>query len=135
MGFEGVIFSDDLSMKAANCSSEYLDRTRLALNAGCDMALICNDSEKAITVAEKLGNFNNPASQMRLARMHGEKDPLSYNELRKTEKWKRAVGKVESYQESPFGELTIKSNNTINLHKWKILIYQKLFQMLCCLAT
>ena len=107
MEFEGVIFSDDLSMKAANCSEDYLERTQHALNAGCDMALICNASEQAREVAEKLENYNNPASQIRLTRMHGGKNPLSYTALRETERWKNAVTKVDSYQESPFGELTI----------------------------
>lgn len=107
MEFEGVIFSDDLSMKAANCSEEYLERTQRALNAGCDMALICNASEQAREVVEKLEDYNNPASQIRLTRMHGSKNPLSYTALRNSEEWKKAVTKVESYQESPFGELTI----------------------------
>lgn len=107
MEFEGVIFSDDLSMKAANCSDEYLERTKMALNAGCDMVLICNASEQAVAVSELLQNYNNPASQIRLVRMHGGKNPISYRALRKTAKWKQAVKKVESYQESPFGELSI----------------------------
>jgi len=78
--FKGVIFSDDLSMKAAHCdenNNEYLSLTQKALDAGCDMALICNSSENACLVAEQLEGYNNPASQVRLVRMHGGKDPLS----------------------------------------------------------
>jgi len=107
MEFEGVIFSDDLSMKAANCSEEYLERTQRALNAGCDMALICNANEQAKEVVMQMANYNNPASQIRLVRMHGGKHPLTYDALRKTEEWSHAVSRIESYQESPFGELTI----------------------------
>ena len=107
MEFNGVIFSDDLSMKAADCGNEYLERTEMALHAGCDMVLICNASERACEVAEKFENYNNPASQIRLTRMHGGRDPLTYLELRKSEKWQRAVVQVESYQESPHGELTL----------------------------
>ena len=105
--FKGVIFSDDLSMKAADCSTEYWARTHKALQAGCDMVLICNASEQACQVAEKLENYNNPTSQIRLARMHGGKNPLSYLDLRNSEKWRHAVSQVESYQDSPYGELTI----------------------------
>ena len=105
--FKGVIFSDDLSMKAAECSNEYLQRTQEALQAGCDMALICNSSDQACEVAEQLENYNNPASQIRLTRMHGGKDPLLYQDLRNTDEWKRAVEQIESYQDSPYGELTI----------------------------
>lgn len=105
--FEGVIFSDDLSMKAADCNDEYLLRTQKALDAGCDMALICNSSENACLVAEQLGDYNNPASQIRLTRMHGGKNPQAYEELRKSNEWKQAVAQVESYQDSPYGELTL----------------------------
>ncbi len=105
--FNGVIFSDDLSMKAADCGDEYIERIHKALSAGCDMVLVCNASEQACDVAERLENYNNPTSQIRLTRMHGGKDPLSYYELRQTDKWKHAVAQVESYQVSPYGELTI----------------------------
>lgn len=105
--FEGVIFSDDLSMKAADCNDEYLLRTQKALDAGCDMALICNSSENACLVAEQLGDYNNPASQIRLTRMHGGKNPQAYEELRNSSEWKQAVAQVESYQDSPYGELTL----------------------------
>lgn len=40
IGFQGVLISDDLSMKALGGSFE--DRTRAALNAGCDVVLHCN---------------------------------------------------------------------------------------------
>ncbi len=111
MEFNGVIFSDDLSMKAANCgdqdNDEYFLRTQKALNAGCDMALICNSSDNACLVAEQLEGYNNPASQIRLTRMHGGKDPLAYQDLRASKEWSRAVSLVESYQDSPYGELTL----------------------------
>ena len=107
LGFEGVIFSDDLSMKAADCNADYLQRAQKALHAGCDMVLICNASEEACGVIEQLGDYNNPASQIRLARMHGGKDPVSYQDLRNSKKWQDAVSKVESYQNSPYGELAL----------------------------
>lgn len=105
--FKGVIFSDDLSMKAADCGNEYLERTQSALHAGCDIVLICNASERACEVAEKFENYNNPASQIRLTRMHGGRSPLSYLDLRKTKQWQQAIAQVESYQDSPHGELTL----------------------------
>jgi len=111
LDFKGVIFSDDLSMKAALCdgdgSVEYLTHTKKALDAGCDMALICNSSENACLVAEQLENYNNPASQIRLTRMHGGKDPIKYKDLRNTKEWQHAVSQIESYQDSPYGELTL----------------------------
>jgi beta-N-acetylhexosaminidase len=44
IGFNGVIFSDDLTMKGAGNTS--MDKKAIkALNAGCDMVLVCNDSK------------------------------------------------------------------------------------------
>lgn len=57
MGFDGAIFSDDLSMKAAHVAGGVFERTVSALEAGCDVALICNDREGAKSVIEQGDNL------------------------------------------------------------------------------
>ncbi|TVO70508.1 beta-N-acetylhexosaminidase [Sedimenticola selenatireducens] len=100
LNFQGVIFSDDLTMAAAEEAGGYAQRAHAALNAGCDMVLVCNNSAGASEVLEALGDYNNPAAQMRLIRMHGRK--AQHREvLHMDPRWRESVELIALYEESP----------------------------------
>ncbi len=96
--FQGVIFSDDLEMEGANVVGSVADRAEAAINAGCDMVLVCREFDAVVSVLARLKNWHNPTAQLRLSRLHG-KGKVSYESLRADPKWKLAVKKVIAYDE------------------------------------
>jgi len=73
IGFQGVIFSDDLMMEGASTAGGIVARANAALNAGCDMALLGNDSRAQDTLLEGLERRPvAPTLAKRLDRMRGK---------------------------------------------------------------
>ncbi len=93
--FQGVIFSDDISMAGAEAVGGYVDRAHCALAAGCDMVLVCNNQPAAIEVLEKLNVEPDPASQSRLIRMHG-KNEVDFAELKNDEAWQAVSAEISA---------------------------------------
>jgi beta-N-acetylhexosaminidase len=94
LGFQGVIFSDDLLMEGASIMGSVSDRAEAALAAGCDMVLVCDNFTEICNTLERLERFDNPASHLRLARMHG-RHPLSRDQLHNDPHWHQALHAIE----------------------------------------
>ncbi len=73
LGFQGVIFSDDLSMEGAKGEGDVVACARAALSAGCDMILVCNDTPAAERLLDGLGAHDDPVTGLRLVRLHGRR--------------------------------------------------------------
>lgn len=94
LGFEGCIFSDDLSMQGASVAGGPLQRAQAALEVGCDMLLVCNDPDAAQTLLEELERDISALGTARLARMHGRPHPDSIVKLRENGDFVSAVEKI-----------------------------------------
>ncbi|MFI9651691.1 beta-N-acetylhexosaminidase [Guyparkeria halopsychrophila] len=70
-GYEGAVFSDDLTMAAASAVGEIEARVEQCLAAGVDMALICNHPELVDRVQKTLSFTASPQREARLTRMFG----------------------------------------------------------------
>jgi beta-N-acetylhexosaminidase len=96
LGFEGCIFSDDLSMEGATIAGGIVQRAEAALNAGCDMVLVCNRPDLADELLAGL-NWEMPAaSQARLAQMRGYPHPHTLVQLHEQHEFVKAIHEVAS---------------------------------------
>jgi len=106
LGFQGVIFSDDLSMEAAGVAGGYAERAQAALQAGCDMVLVCNHPEGAAQVLQALEGYTNPASQLRLIRMHG-RGHVNWAQLHAMPEWQHASMMASRMDDNPWIEMVV----------------------------
>jgi beta-N-acetylhexosaminidase len=90
LGFEGLVFSDDLSMEGAAVAGGPPERARAAIEAGCDMVLLCNNPKGLDELLESLKNvpLTKPERLERMRRQGGR-------DLRKSVAYREALGELQ----------------------------------------
>lgn len=111
MHFEGVVFSDDLSMAGAMTEGDHLNRVHKALACGCDMLLICNDRQIVKDVLVKLEDNVNPLAGARLMRMHSRGKKVDREILRNSSRWLHVSNRIAGGNHCP--ELDLNDRNTL----------------------
>jgi beta-N-acetylhexosaminidase len=79
--FAGAIFSDDLSMEAARAGGTLTQAAQAALEAGCDMVLVCNQPDAAEVVLNELTYAPAKESVRRLKQLRPRGKALHWRKL------------------------------------------------------
>ncbi len=96
LGFNGVIFSDDLTMAAAEMAGTYSERAAMALSAGCDMILVCNNPQGAAEVLDSLSQYQNKTAEQRLNTLYAK--PKTTQPLFSHPRWKAVEAWLNLYE-------------------------------------
>lgn len=107
LNFNGVIFSDDLGMKGAGFMGDYVERSRKALNAGCDLLLLCNEPAGVVQVLDQL-DYQPTAAQKERHLSLMKRKTVAWRELENSPRWQQAHQQLAKLQEQ---WLEWKANN------------------------
>lgn len=94
LGYDGAVFSDDLTMEGASVAGGIVERAKAALDAGCDMVLVCNRHDLADEVLAGLVHTSDVESQARIRRLKPRGKALGWTDLMASGLYQRARQEV-----------------------------------------
>lgn len=92
--FQGIVFSDDLNMAGAAEIGGVDERASVAIAAGCDVILLCNNRSGTERLISSFRAQVEPVTQVRLMRMHGKGNPGRLEQLADDERWLTASADI-----------------------------------------
>ncbi len=90
LNYQGMVFSDDLTMEGASVAGNITKRAKAALSAGCDMVLVCNRPDLADQLLAELDVIPKEESIQRLMRLIPSQRFMSWAELQDNQRYKDA---------------------------------------------
>ncbi|MBL4584260.1 MAG: beta-N-acetylhexosaminidase [Pseudomonadales bacterium] len=100
LGFDGLIISDDLSMEGIAGSGDYKTRGKLAIEAGCNILLACNNRAGALELLE-LERPQSGENDARMKRMLGNTSTnhsVDFKALKNSKRWKMASERIKGLE-------------------------------------
>ena len=92
LGFKGLIFSDDLSMEGAKIAGGPFQRATAAMEAGCDMVLVCNDK---LALDEVIDGLSGTPLSLPGDRLDAFAPKIQFaGNVRESADWQQAVNRV-----------------------------------------
>jgi beta-N-acetylhexosaminidase len=99
LGFNGVIFSDDLSMQGAASVGGYIERAEAAQSAGCDMLLLCNNRDGCVEVLDNANISTSLVASERLNKLLKTPDKnIKWSRLKENVVWQQASEYLKQYR-------------------------------------
>jgi len=90
LAYDGVVFSDDLTMEGATVAGDILARAQAALGAGCDMVLVCNRPDLADDLLGRLQFVPSQSSIERIRRLMPQRPAPDWDALQRDARYQYA---------------------------------------------
>ncbi|CAM5191687.1 beta-N-acetylhexosaminidase [Oligella ureolytica] len=95
MGYQGMVFSDDLTMEGASVVGGIVERANAAFTAGCDMVLVCNRPDLADELLGQLEHQSSEESIQRLKNLVPKEFSMNWQQLHNEPRYVKARQALE----------------------------------------